>query len=170
MLFRSSTSQAREFYEGFINLNPDYAKEHKFIRSEEAAPKDVEKIDEDDKDKELAIISVKTELKLQNAHPTIIRAKFLVGEKDVEVPLAIKAFPHYIGKTEFEQLMDAAIEDRRILTRYIKLTTGEISFFKDFLFNMDRAKRDANLYKQFGRHPWYQQFLKQKSADRKSVV
>jgi hypothetical protein len=104
---------------------------------------------------------------LQKAGPTIIDLSFRQeGIRDpIPVKIAIKAYPHFIKLSELCSLFESAIEDKRIITRFIKMTSGEISFFKDWLFNMDRAKRDEALYKKFGMHPWYQQFVQKKNMN-----
>ena len=106
--------------------------------------------------------------KLTDAAPTMIELKLkLKGyESDFKIPIALKANPHFLRSDELGALFDSAIEDKRLLTRIVKLTSGEISFFKDFLFNMDRIKRDQKLYESFGQHPWYQQFIARKEKNR----
>ena len=106
--------------------------------------------------------------KLSDAAPTMIELKLkLKGyESDFKIPIALKANPHFLRSDELAALFDSAIEDKRLLTRIVKLTSGEISFFKDFLFNIDRIKRDQKLYESFGQHPWYQQFMARKEKNR----
>ena len=106
--------------------------------------------------------------KLSDAAPTMIELKLkLKGyESDFKIPIALKANPHFLRSDELSALFDSAIEDKRLLTRIVKLTSGEISFFKDFLFNIDRIKRDQKLYESFGQHPWYQQFMARKEKNR----
>lgn len=106
--------------------------------------------------------------KLSDAAPTMIQLKLkLKGyESDFNIPIALKANPHFLRSDELGALFDSAIEDKRLLTRIVKLTSGEISFFKDFLFNVDRIKRDQKLYESFGQHPWYQQFMARKEKNK----
>ena len=106
--------------------------------------------------------------KLSDAAPTMIELKLkLKGyESDFKIPIALKANPHFLRSDELGALFDSAIEDKRLLTRIVKLSSGEISFFKDFLFNVDRIKRDQKLYESFGQHPWYQQFMARKEKNR----
>ncbi len=107
------------------------------------------------------------EKKLQKANPTIFKVGMYLNDvKDqIDVNLAIKANPHFISEEEAISLFDSAIEKKRALNRIIKLTTGEVKFFKDFIFHMDRVKRDSDLYARFGSHPWYQQFMKRKGMN-----
>lgn len=108
--------------------------------------------------------------RVMKANPSVFDITVYVGNtkddsKKMNVPIAIKANPHFIKEEEFCALMDSAIEDKRLLTRIIKLTSGEISFFKDFIFNMDRISRDEKLLVKFGDHPWYRQFLEKKNMN-----
>lgn len=106
---------------------------------------------------------------LEKANPSVFDISVYLGSGDkankVSIPIAIKTNPHFVREDEFVALFDSAIEDKRLLTRIIKLTSGEISFFKDFLFNMDRINRDKKLLVKFGQHPWYQQFIARKEMN-----
>lgn len=106
---------------------------------------------------------------LQKANPSVFDITVYLGggskDNKVSIPIAIKTNPHFITENEFVSLMDSAVEDKRLITRIIKLTSGEISFFKDFLFNMDRIQRDKKLLVKFGEHPWYQQFIARKNMN-----
>ena len=108
------------------------------------------------------------EKKLSDAAPTMLELSLKIkGYQDsFKVPICLKANPHFLRSDELGALFDSAIEDKRLLTRIVKLTSGEISFFKDFIFNLDRIKRDQKLYESFGQHPWYQQFMARKEKNR----
>ena len=105
--------------------------------------------------------------KLRNANPTLISLQLYIKgvANPVSVPIALKTNPHFVNSEDLASLLDAAIEDKRIINRFIKLSSGEISFFRDFLFNLDRVKRDQKLYAKFGQHPWYQQFIQKKESN-----
>ncbi|HQL12163.1 MAG TPA: hypothetical protein PK507_04035 [bacterium] len=105
--------------------------------------------------------------KLRNANPTLISLQLYIKgvANPVAVPIALKTNPHFVNSEDLASLLDAAIEDKRIINRFIKLSSGEISFFRDFLFNLDRVKRDQKLYAKFGQHPWYQQFIQKKESN-----
>jgi len=121
-----------------------------------------------DKDMKLDSKLENLEKKLGNAAPTMITLNLKIKGYDstFTVPIALKASPHFLKSSDLAALFDSAVEDRRLLTRIVKLTSGEISFFKDFMFNMDRIKRDQKLYETFGQHPWYQQFMARKEKNR----
>lgn len=112
--------------------------------------------------------SFKTIDKLKTGNPTVFNLKVKIKgyEQDFVVPIAIKTNPHFVTQNDLAALFDSAIEDKRLLTRLVKLSSGEISFFKDFLFAMDRAKRDQELYAKFGQHPWYRQFIERKENNK----
>lgn len=103
---------------------------------------------------------------LTKANPTMISLKVKIKgyDSDFVIPIGLKASPHFVNQEDLATLLDAAIEDKRVLTRIVRLTSGEISFFKDFLLGLDRIKRDQKLYARFGQHPWYQQFMQRKEA------
>lgn len=172
-------NQVRSWYDMFSEENKDFFEEYKYIKSMEGKDNKDNKeyklptMDSDDiEDRHDSMIGSLTANrlleKLTNAAPTMIELKLKIKgyENDFKVPIALKANPHFLRQEDLAALFDSAIEDKRLLTRIVKLTSGEISFFKDFLFNMDRIKRDQQLYETFGQHPWYQQFMSRKEKNR----
>lgn len=57
--------------------------------------------------------------------------------------IGVKCVIHYISSSEMMNRMVLKNTDRRGLLNLIRATTGEIQFFRDFLFAVDRAKIDA---------------------------
>ena len=57
--------------------------------------------------------------------------------------IGVKAIIHYIPSSEMMARMAMKNSDKRGLLNFIRATTGEIAFFRDFLFAIDRAKVDA---------------------------
>ena len=57
--------------------------------------------------------------------------------------IGVKCVIHYIPSSEMMNRMVLKNTDRRGLLNFIRATTGEIQFFRDFLFAIDRAKIDA---------------------------
>ncbi len=86
--------------------------------------------------------------------PTIVNLRVVIQDREVVVPIIVKVVPHLLESTEIKSLFEVSLQDKNWLQRWIKLTTGEISFFKDFVLQMDLAKKNAELYKKLGRHPW----------------
>ena len=57
--------------------------------------------------------------------------------------IGVKCVIHYVPSSEMMNRMVLKNTDRRGLLNFIRATTGEIQFFRDFLFAIDRAKIDA---------------------------
>ena len=125
-------------------------------------------INEDELEARATTDAYKTIDKLKAGNPTMITLKVKIKgyDQDFAIPIGLKANPHFVSQSDLAALFDSAIEDKRLLTRLVKLSSGEISFFKDFVFAMDRAKRDQKLYAKFGQHPWYRQFVQRKENNK----
>ncbi len=154
---------AMNLWNAFLDENPDY------LYSKESDSKSFED-DPGSKGGGGSNSAKIIEMKLSKAVPTMIEAEFILpgqGTSDkIKVPIAIKAIPHFITTEELVMLCDSAADGISKLTRFVKWTTGEISFFKDFMLEMDIAARDSELYKKFGKHPWYQQFQDRKAKNK----
>ncbi len=102
---------------------------------------------------------------LSAAHPTMVSISLFIGEtnREVKISLAVKAMPHFVGKEELDALFSAVFENQKKHFRWLQLKSGEISFFKDFILNMDRIVKDKKLYASLGRHPWYRRLLERKN-------
>lgn len=102
---------------------------------------------------------------LSSAHPTMVNITLYIGEtnKSVCITLAVKAMPHFVGKEELDALFTAVFENQKKHFRWLQLKSGEISFFKDYILNMDRIAKDKKLYASLGRHPWYRRLLERKN-------
>ena len=57
--------------------------------------------------------------------------------------IGVKAVLHYVTSEEMVNRIIMKNNDNHGLLNFIRATTGEISFFKDFLFSIDKAKIDA---------------------------
>ena len=99
--------------------------------------------------------------------PIIVRIKFQVPglSEVVEIPIAVKAMIHPLSAAESKQIFTYLKEDRP-LTTFVRIVTGELKFFKDFIFQIERAKADKELYKKLGRHPWFRQLMDRKQNKR----
>ena len=95
--------------------------------------------------------------------PTTITLKLYAGRHEIDVTIAVKAVPHFINQEEIDALFDSILEDSQQLLRLIKLSTGEISFIKDFCLQMDRIQRDKRLYASLGKHPLYRELMSRKN-------
>lgn len=95
--------------------------------------------------------------------PTVLTINVYAGEHKIAVNIAVKAVPHFLNQLELDALFDSLLDDKMALFRVIRLTTGEISFFRDFVFQMDRIKRDKRLYASLGNHPIYRVLMSKKN-------
>lgn len=93
---------------------------------------------------------VATDIKKANeATPSLMIINFVTQAdgKDNEIVntavIGVKCVIHYIPSSEMMNRMVLKNTDRRGLLNFIRATTGEIQFFRDFLFAIDRAKIDA---------------------------
>ena len=57
--------------------------------------------------------------------------------------IGVKAMIHYVSSQDMITRVVMKNSDRRGLLNFIRATTGEIAFFNDFLFAVNRAKIDA---------------------------
>lgn len=103
--------------------------------------------------------------KTRLSEPTIINVKFKMAsnDTDIEFPVAVKANPNYISNIESAQIF-SYLKENKPLVNLVKLLSGEISLFKDILFQVDKAKEDKRLYARLGRHPWFRQLLIRKNS------
>lgn len=80
--------------------------------------------------------------------PTLMSVNVII-EDDVGVPIydtiivGVKAKMYPIESEELMTRLRSKVSDRNTLLKFIKATTREISFAKDFLFAIDKAKIDA---------------------------
>ena len=80
--------------------------------------------------------------------PTTITNKIYFHNNDgtlcyTEVLYGVKCISHAIPSEELLYNLIKAVEEKRSLFKFIQWTTGEIAFFKDFLFTTDALKREA---------------------------
>ena len=93
---------------------------------------------------------IATDIKKANeATPSLMIINFVTQAdgRDNEIVntavIGVKCVIHYISSSEMMNRMVLKNIDRRGLLNLIRATTGEIQFFRDFLFAVDRAKIDA---------------------------
>lgn len=100
--------------------------------------------------------------------PTVIKLKLKIEgfQETLEAPVIVKGVAHLLNPDEMTALFEYAIRDKNVLHRWIQLTTGEIQFFKDFVFQIDQAERDTKMYTQLGRHPWYRELEQRKAMSK----
>lgn len=95
--------------------------------------------------------------KLGKAAPTVFTLEFIIhdiaGGRTVKVPMAIKSDLQFINREEIKRLVTEVDSPGSWLHTLIKLTTGEIGFFKDLIFAADRAKKDVEAERVLGNAP-----------------
>lgn len=94
--------------------------------------------------------------------PTSITVNLYAGTHCVPITLGVKAIPHFIDSDEMQGIFKRIVDDGRLLSKIIKLRSGEISFFKDFLLGWDQIKSDQEFFQKVGRHSWYRKLLDRK--------
>ena len=100
--------------------------------------------------------------------PTILRLKVVLANKNgdlqqsYEFTLGVKAHLHPVDSDEMVKNMVSACRNNNRVFDFIRWTTGEISFFKDFLFSIDELKDDV-VSKSKGASPWWS-LLKRRKA------
>lgn len=87
--------------------------------------------------------------KANEAQPTLMIVNFVYDKGDAadhishSCVIGVKALIHYVDPEDIVNRVVLKKADNRGLFNFIRATTGEIAFFKDFLFAVDRAKIDA---------------------------
>lgn len=94
---------------------------------------------------------------LGKAAPTVFTLEFIIhdiaGGRTIKVPMAIKSDLQFINREEIKRLVTEVDSPGSWLHTLIKLTTGEIGFFKDLIFAADRAKKDVEAERVLGNAP-----------------
>ena len=113
---------------------------------------------------------------LGRVKPTIITIKFILADgngvmRDFLLPLAIKANLHFMHSTDVKDLLTKVDSPGERLRTFIKLTSGEMAFFKDWLFGVTEANKDVEREKNIGNTPMYRMLMSNKSRNKiKSVT
>lgn len=80
--------------------------------------------------------------------PTLMHVRILKDmgpdSRYVDFVVGVKAMIHPIKSEDMIDHIVAQLQDRGKLFSFIRWTTGEISFFKDLVFNIDQAKKDVS--------------------------
>lgn len=93
-----------------------------------------------------------TEYKKANElQPTMMVINFMrhsetSGDTINTAVIGIKAKIYPVSSADICNRISGKLDDKNVLTNFIRATTNEISFFRDFLFAIDNAKMDAMSY------------------------
>ena len=97
--------------------------------------------DDDIEVPEVLNAEIKKENELQ---PTLMEIQFRGPDDNTgKAIIGVKAKLHYIDRDDIIDRINSKNKDRNGLFNFLRATTREISFFKDFLFAADKAKLDA---------------------------
>ncbi len=112
--------------------------------------------------------SAKIEKKLRNSEPTVIKVEVIMDNANgtkIEIPLAIKATPQIVTAEESRQVFENLRNDKPLVLA-VKLLTGQVKLFRDIILQVEKAKKDKELYKKLGRHPWFRQVTDKRDKSR----
>lgn len=96
-------------------------------------------------------VMLNTEYKKANElQPTMMVINFMRhgenGDNINTAVIGIKAKIYPVSSADICNRISGKIDDKNVLTNFIRATTNEIAFFRDFLFAIDNAKMDALSY------------------------
>jgi len=102
--------------------------------------------------------------KARDSDPTIVnvKLKMAANKHEVEFPLAIKAVARFISGEESQRIF-SYLRDDKPMVQIIKFISGEVRLFRDIIFQLDRAKKDKELYSKLGRHPWFRAMIERRT-------
>ena len=113
--------------------------------------------------------------KLGKTGPTIINLRLFImdangADREVTFPLAIKASLQYVDAIDIQSMLKQVNTPGKKLFEFIKLTTGQTSFFKDFILALDSAKSDVERERTIGATPFFRRLMSNKSRYRFKTV
>lgn len=113
--------------------------------------------------------------KLGKTGPTIINLRLFImdangADREVTFPLAIKASLQYVDAIDIQSMLRQVNTPGKKLFEFIKLTTGQTSFFKDFILALDSAKGDVERERTIGATPFFRRLMSNKSRYRFKTV
>ena len=108
--------------------------------------------------------------KANDLAPTLMQVRILkeMGEdsKYVSFICGVKAVIHPVNTDDMIDHICSALRERGKLFRFLQWTTGEISFFKDLLFNIDQAKKDIKEIRSGKASTWWRALKNIKASRR----
>nr|DAJ46632.1 MAG TPA: hypothetical protein [Caudoviricetes sp.] len=89
--------------------------------------------------------------KANELQPTMMVVNFIRhsddhGDHINTAVVGIKAKIYPVSSADICNRISSKLDDKNVLTNFIRATTNEIAFFRDFLFAIDKAKIDATSY------------------------
>lgn len=113
--------------------------------------------------------------KLQNVGPTIVTITLYLtdgagGQRAIQLPLAIKSSIQFIESPDLMRVLTSTQNNSRNLTKFIKVTTGQMSFFKDWLFAINDTNSDLEREKALGSVPIFRRLMDAKNRYRMKSI
>lgn len=89
--------------------------------------------------------------KANELQPTMMVVNFMrhsdeTGDSINTAVIGIKAKIYPVSSADICNRISGKLDDKNVLTNFVRATTNEIAFFRDFLFAIDNAKMDALSY------------------------
>lgn len=89
--------------------------------------------------------------KANELQPTMMVVNFMRhsddhGDSVNTAVIGIKAKIYPVSSADICNRISSKLDDKNVLTNFVRATTNEIAFFRDFLFAIDKAKIDAASY------------------------
>ena len=114
--------------------------------------------------------------KLQNVGPTIVTITLYLtdgagGQRAIQLPLAIKSSLQFLESPDLMRVLAGVENKSKKLDRLIKVTSGQMTFFKDWLATISDIDEDIDREKVLGTVPIFRRLLDAKNRYRlKSIA
>ena len=114
--------------------------------------------------------------KLQDVGPTIVTITLYLtdgagGQRAIQLPLAIKSSLQFVDSVDLMTVLSRTNTNNRKLDRFIKVTSGQMGFFKDWLASLSEINEDVEREKALGKVPIFRRLLDAKNRYRiKSIA
>lgn len=119
--------------------------------AKDMTPSDMAKYLKDMNDAQNKVILNNEYKKANELQPTMMVVNFIKNDDNNKgqintAVIGIKAKIYPVSSIDICNRISGKLEDRNFLTNFVRATTNEIGFFRDFLFAIDNAKTDAKSY------------------------
>lgn len=113
--------------------------------------------------------------KVNKMGPTIVNINLILkgvngSNNTISVPIAVKASLQYINNSDVENILKGVQSKATKIHNILKITTGQANFFKDWLLELEAAKKDANREHNLGQFPFFRQLMNAKSKYRMKSI
>ena len=114
--------------------------------------------------------------KLGNVGPTIVTITLYLtdgagGQRAIQLPLAIKSSLQFLESPDLMRVLAGTDNKSKKLDRFIKVTSGQMTFFKDWLATISDIDEDIDREKTLGTVPIFRRLLDAKNRYRlKSIA